>query len=87
MKFTDCIRDVRSHVDAVRYAKKRRKLIHVDVSVHQIIKLSYAHIEMNEEMFETSVVVTIKPLAVDVQFAIYELGLLLSFYRTLQTFV
>ena len=29
------------------------KLIHVDVSVHQIIKLSYAHIEMNEEMFET----------------------------------
>ena len=63
------------------------KLIHVDVSVHQIINLSYAHIEMNEEMFETSMVVAIKSLAVDVQFAIYELGLLLSFYRTLQTFV
>lgn len=40
---------------------------------------------MNEEMFETSMVVAIKSLAVDVQFAIYELGLLLSFYRTLQT--
>lgn len=49
---------------------EKLKLIHVDVSVHQIIKLSYAHIEMNEEMFETSMVVAIKSLAVVVQFAI-----------------